>query len=94
MKNYLARIEIYDADEADYETLHKKMKALGFSREIEFKGVRYDMPDATYVTSKPGIKCSKLGEMISNVADPLSSKTASIFVCQYDDWSAYLHFSK
>ncbi|MGC0994705.1 hypothetical protein [Pantoea agglomerans] len=49
MINYTVRVELHDADDPDdYENLHKRMKAQGFSRSLGIDGVRYKLPSAEY----------------------------------------------
>ena len=49
MASFTTRVELHDADWSDYETLHKKMAAQGFTRTITSDGgKRYQMPPAEY----------------------------------------------
>lgn len=48
MTNYTVRVELHDADDGDYEELHKKMRAQGFSRYLNINGVHWKLPSAEY----------------------------------------------
>ncbi len=49
MSNFTTRVELHDADWSDYQTLHDKMTAQGFSRTIRSDdGKRYQLPPAEY----------------------------------------------
>ncbi|QUG76002.1 hypothetical protein GKQ23_13785 [Erwinia sp. E602] len=90
MANFLVRVELYGADSERYDALYEKMKALGFSKEILFNNASYSLPTGTYFGS-----FSDSAEVVKNsvkkVADPLSTKAASIFACSFGDWSAFLY---
>jgi hypothetical protein len=50
MANYVARIELHNANYDDYETLHAAANRRGFSRTISADhGGRYQLPTGTYV---------------------------------------------
>ncbi|MEQ5666186.1 DUF2622 domain-containing protein [Providencia alcalifaciens] len=94
MANYIIRIEIYDADYNQYETLHNKMKALGFFRQITFSNKKnYDLPSGTYF-GKSGFSTSTILSNVKQATKGLSSKDASIFLCQFTEWTASLYPSK
>lgn len=48
MTNYTVRVELHDADDGDYEDLHKEMRAQGFSRNLNINGVQWKLPSAEY----------------------------------------------
>ena len=49
MPKFTTRVELHDADESNYETLHKAMERQGFSRYIkDSDGKRYHLPTAEY----------------------------------------------
>ena len=49
MAQFMVRVELYGADEDDYETLHKAMEGEGFSRQISSADdVLYHLPTAEY----------------------------------------------
>jgi len=91
MAEYFARVELFGADGEKYETLHEKMESIGFLRTVMYSdGKSQALPSGSYA----GVKTSDLNqirEQISGVADPLSSKNASVFVCKLDGWAAYLY---
>ncbi|HBN5913846.1 TPA: hypothetical protein L3H17_002966 [Morganella morganii] len=95
MKKILARIELYGADETDYESLHEKMRALGFARKIPHGDGTYDrLPDGTYVAEKDYDLFAIRGK-ISGIADQLSRKhNASVFVCSFTDSAWYLYLAR
>ncbi len=50
MSNYVARIELHNANYGDYETLHAAASRRGFSRTIVAdNGGKYQLPTGTYV---------------------------------------------
>ena len=49
MPHYTTRVELHDADEEDYQTLHEGMEELGFTRTIKGRdGITYQLPSAEY----------------------------------------------
>lgn len=49
MSKFTVRVELHDADNDDYDTLHAAMKKKGFSRTIESgNGQIYHLPTAEY----------------------------------------------
>lgn len=53
MADFTVRIELRNADGNDYENLHEKMEAHGYSRDIESNtGEMFKLIDAEYVTQK------------------------------------------
>ncbi|KAB1472048.1 type V toxin-antitoxin system endoribonuclease antitoxin GhoS [Cronobacter sakazakii] len=48
MTNYTVRVELHDADDGDYEDLHKEMRAQGFSKNLNINGVQWKLPSAEY----------------------------------------------
>ena len=49
MSRYTVRVELHDADEEDYQTLHEAMEELGFTRTIKgHDGNTYRLPSAEY----------------------------------------------
>ncbi|MBS9422266.1 MULTISPECIES: type V toxin-antitoxin system endoribonuclease antitoxin GhoS [Photorhabdus] len=96
MANYLVRVEIYDADYSDYETLHKKMLAIGFYKYIKYSdGKSHDLPSGTYF-GKSSLSPSQIRDKVKSVASPLSSKDPSLFVCKFQasEWSSLLYASE
>ncbi|WP_241597678.1 DUF2622 domain-containing protein [Rosenbergiella epipactidis] len=90
MANYLARVEVFNASGEDYENLHKAMSAYGFERYIDGHKGKSKLPDGLYVgTSYQNPAAAR--DRILEISRPFSSKTASVFVCVYDDWAAHLY---
>ena len=48
MAKFTTRVELHDADDSDYDELHKFMRAEGFIRTIEAGGEQYRLPPAEY----------------------------------------------
>jgi hypothetical protein len=49
MAHYTTRVELHDANEKDYQTLHAAMEELGFTSNIMgHDGATYKMPSAEY----------------------------------------------
>ncbi len=49
MARYTIRVELHDAEEEDYETLHEAMEDRDFTRTIkDSDGNTYQLPDAEY----------------------------------------------
>ncbi|HCU0048692.1 TPA: DUF2622 domain-containing protein [Proteus mirabilis] len=95
MANFIVRIELYNADYDDYETLHKRMEGIKFYRYIMFpNGKNHDLPNGTYF-GKCDLTTYQLLSEVKRVAKPLSkSKDPSIFLCSFNDWDASLYLSK
>lgn len=91
MADYLVRVELFDADSDEYEKLYEGMKSLGFKKTIQANGSPLRMlPTGTYVgTSQSAV--ADVRDWIRKVADPLSSKAAAIFVCEFTNWASYLY---
>lgn len=91
MADYLVRVELFDADGDEYETLHENMKAIGFSKTIQAPGSETrKLPTGTYIGTKIEA-VADVRDAIRRVADPLSSKAAAVFVCAFTDWASYLY---
>jgi hypothetical protein len=91
MADYLVRVELFDASNADYERLHEKMKNIGFNRYVHFNdGTAHHLPTGSYIGDKSG-PSESIRDSVSSLANPLSTKPAAVFVCKYSDWSAYLY---
>lgn len=49
MSQFTTRVELHDADAADYEELHEEMRTRGFTRTITSgDGTTYQLPTAEY----------------------------------------------
>lgn len=91
MADYIARVELFDADSDKYESLYEGMKAIGFVKTIQASGSQVRMlPTGTYA-GVIQLKVADVRDLIKRVADPLSSKPAAIFVCNFTDWASYLY---
>jgi len=91
MANYFARVELFGADSEKYEALHEKMKSIGFLRTVTYSdGTNQALPTGSYVGSK-ATEITQVRDQIRGVADPFSSRNAAVFVCQMDNWAAYLY---
>lgn len=52
MAQFTVRVELHDADSENYEELHERMAARGYSKEITSSGKTYHLPNAEYVCDK------------------------------------------
>ena len=91
MTAYLVRVELFGAGPNDYESLHESMKSKGFTREVSYEtGEIQKLPIGTYVgyshLSAVGVR-----DEVMAISSPFSTKTASIFVCDYNNWAAHLY---
>lgn len=91
MSTFLARIELHGASATDYENLHERLSALGFSRVVTAdNGSRLRLPDATYTYTSGSLSSSEsVGHQVKEVAQ--SIRNSSVFVCEYSTWYGYLH---
>lgn len=48
MPYFITRVELHDANYADYQRLHVAMESHGFSRTVEVGGKRQQLPTAEY----------------------------------------------
>ncbi|WP_275553679.1 type V toxin-antitoxin system endoribonuclease antitoxin GhoS [Mixta sp. Marseille-Q2659] len=91
MADYLVRVELFGAGGDEYQALHEAMSRLGFSRTMVFdQGEVMALPIGTYIGSSSH-STSTVRDLVKQVANPQSTKQAAIFVCRYDDWSAFLY---
>jgi hypothetical protein len=91
MAEYMVRVGLSNADGDDYSDLHDAMEALGLKRTVVFEnGKRYKMPNGTYFGSS-SLGTIALRDKVKSIADPLAVLgAASVFVCQSQDWQAWL----
>jgi hypothetical protein len=85
MANYIARVELHDADYDDYETLHAEMEQRGYSRTIVGgDGITYHLPTGTYVMRDTN---RTLQDAINRATEAANAtrKTSSIIVA---DWTS------
>jgi len=92
MASFLVRVELYEADAERYDTLYGRMNGLGFSKNVKIEGIDYDLPTGTYFGDF-NHTASVIRDAVKGVADPLSVKAASIFVCSFDYWATSLYQS-
>ncbi|MDX7992614.1 hypothetical protein [Xenorhabdus littoralis] len=53
MADFTVRVELHKANADDYELLHEKMDAKGYSKEISLSSdKKYKLPSAEYVATK------------------------------------------
>lgn len=91
MADYFVRVELFDADAEEYETLYNKMSALGFSKTMPPTGSnKKSLPTGCYVGTSANDTSTVRGR-VSNAADPLSSKPAAVFVCEFSNWASFLY---
>ncbi|NWC26895.1 DUF2622 domain-containing protein [Pseudomonas tolaasii] len=91
MAEYMVRVGLSNAEGDDYSDLHDAMEVLGLKRAVVFEnGKRYKMPNGTYFGSN-SLGTVALRDKVKSIADPLAVLgTASVFVCQSQDWQAWL----
>lgn len=91
MADYLVRVELFDADGEDYEKLHEAMQSIGFRKTIQapVSKVR-KLPTGTYVGASTS-EVSDIRDAVRRISDPLSSKSAAVFVCEFTNWASYLY---
>ena len=51
MPRFTVRVELHNAEDKDYENLHKFMEEENFLRTISLKNVKYKLPTAEYIIS-------------------------------------------
>jgi hypothetical protein len=82
MPMFMTRVELHNATWQDYENLHQKMEASGFSRKIQGSdGTWYKLPTAEY-----DITTSSTLEQIRSLAKACADATGkgnSILTCEY-----------
>lgn len=79
MAKFTTRVELHQAKEADYETLHKAMEQKGFVRHITSKkGIKYHLPTAEYNYEGRGNRSKVL--TLAKEAALSTSKSHSILV--------------
>lgn len=90
MTQFVARIEMYGASAEDYENLHERLSALGYSRTIlADSGRRLKLPDATYYLNSNSItEPETVAKQVRHVAQSIRNST--VFICRFDSWYGYL----
>ncbi|ENG0954564.1 hypothetical protein ABSL26_004412 [Yersinia enterocolitica] len=74
MADFTIRVELHDADSDDYETLHEKMNAKGYKKEISTEGKTYKLPTAEYVCSKD-LSTSEIRDDVLRIANSVKPKS-------------------
>ncbi|MGC9760255.1 DUF2622 domain-containing protein [Escherichia coli] len=71
MAKFTVRIELRDSSSADYDKLHERMEAKGFSRTITTSlGNTYRLPNAEYIYSNK----NEDKESVADLAESVASK--------------------
>lgn len=75
MTDYTVRIELHDADEDDYDRLHKLMEKKGFVRWVESRsGARKKLPTAEYNLPGTTLKRSEVLDRAKEAAANVKPK--------------------
>ncbi|WP_426577538.1 type V toxin-antitoxin system endoribonuclease antitoxin GhoS [Xenorhabdus stockiae] len=91
MANYLICVEIYGAGPREISALNESLKTINFSNKVVFSnGNVMALPAGTYVGYSLNT-AAEIRDKVYKLASPLSARNPSIFVCQYNEWSAYLY---
>lgn len=91
MANYLVRVELYDADASDYDALHDAMELLHMHKYFRTDAMSVKaLPNGTYI-GQSTLSALSLRDSVQRAAAPLSSKSPSIFVCEFSNWASYLY---
>jgi hypothetical protein len=78
MASYITRVELHDADGADYTKLHKAMEKKGFARTItSSKDITYHLPTAEYEFEGTETRKEVL-ELAKEAASSVKSKYAAL----------------
>ncbi len=82
MAAFTVRVELHKASSGDYDELHKKMEADGFSRTIVGRsGTEYHLPTAEYDYEHKTMTASEVVDKACAVASGVKGKPA-VFVTQ------------
>lgn len=91
MTRFLVRVELFDAGYQAYETLYEEMEKYGFSKDVLDENRKvFELPNGTYTGESIG-SAEDVRSQVSAIADLLSSKPASVFVCAFTEWDSYLY---
>lgn len=92
MPLYIARVEIFDAEPEDYDSLHESMRGIGFLKSIKYTdGIRRNLPSGTYSSTGTFSSMSDARDKILKVSKPLSSKGPAVIVFEVERWGASLY---
>ncbi|EQC1554428.1 type V toxin-antitoxin system endoribonuclease antitoxin GhoS [Citrobacter amalonaticus] len=76
MASFTVRVEMQNADWDDYESLHKKMAAKKYYRQVEAtSGTTYQLPDAEYVHSSTTKDEGKVADEVKAIADSVKKSS-------------------
>lgn len=76
MASFTVRVEMQNADWDDYESLHKKMAAKKYYRQVEAtSGKTYQLPDAEYVHTCSTKDESAVADEVKAVADSVKKSS-------------------
>ncbi|EMR8965805.1 DUF2622 domain-containing protein [Yersinia enterocolitica] len=76
MSRFTVRIELHNADSDEYESLHEKMEAKGYSREITAtSGKTYRLPDAEYTYSSSTKDEGAVADDVQSIANSVKAKS-------------------
>ena len=86
MSNFVVRVELHNASEADYEKLHKAMSVAGYKRHVVGGyGASYQLPSATYDKSTgSATPATVVRDQVQAIADSIRAN-AWVYVNRYDD---------
>jgi len=77
MASFTVRVELHSAVAKDYENLHSKMEAAGFSRQITAdSGVVYHLPTAEYDYSHSSMTTADVRDKAAAVAQTVKQNPA------------------
>jgi hypothetical protein len=77
MTNFTVRVELHDAEDEDYETLHEKMAEKGFVRWVkDGEGNKSKLPTAEYNMQDSNLKRSDILNRAKAAADAAKPKPA------------------
>lgn len=85
MSNFVTRVELHGANEADYRLLHIAMRARGFMNYIQADdGSFYDLPTAMYVSSSPTLSTMQVRDIALQAA-ALTGRAAWALTTKYEE---------
>ena len=75
MTRYTVRVELHDADDDDYESLHEAMEKKGFVRWVESNdGSKYRLPTAEYNMDSSTLDRSQVLDRAKAAAESVKPK--------------------
>jgi hypothetical protein len=82
--NYLARVELHNANYQDYERLHASMQKRGFLRTIVGDNGKRQLPTGTYLVQGSGVPL----EGAYSAAEAAANETGKTFWVIVVDWDS------